>query len=241
MPRFFLQDVESKIISGDDARHISKVLRMKKGDEITVCDMNGTDYLCSISDFSKTEVFFDILSKSPSETESEIKVSVFQALPKSTKMDYIIQKCTELGVYEIYPVSLNRCVVRLDEADAKKKTERWQAVSEAAAKQSMRGIIPEIHTPLKFSEAIFKLKEFDLCFVCYENEKETSLKSVLENANPDIKNVAFLIGPEGGISDEEADFIKQNGIVTVSLGKRILRTETAPTAVLAAVNYEFDK
>lgn len=241
MPRFFLQDIYSKTISGDDAKHISRVLRMKKGDEITVCDLNATDYTCRISDFSKTEVFFDIISQKPSETESDVKFSVFQALPKASKMDYIIQKCTELGVYEIFPVALSRCIVKLDGADAKKKTERWQAVSEAAAKQSMRGIVPKIHMPLSFKETILKLKEADLCFVCYENEKDTTLKNVLQSAHDNIKSVAFLIGPEGGISEAEISAIKDAGIAAVSLGKRILRTETAPTAVLAAINYEFDK
>ena len=178
MPRFFLNDVKSGVISGDDARHISKVLRMKKGDEITICDMMGTDYLCSISDFSKTDVFFDVVSSSPSETESEIKVSLFQALPKSTKMDYIIQKCTELGIYDIYPVSMAHCVVKLDQKDGEKKVSRWQAVSEAAAKQSMRGIIPKIHAPLDFKAALDKMTEADLCFVCYENEMHTTLKTV---------------------------------------------------------------
>ncbi len=241
MPRFFLENIKSGVISGDDARHISRVLRMKKGDQITICDTMGTDYLCSISDFSKTDVFFNVISSAQSETESEIKVSIFQALPKSTKMDYIIQKCTELGVYDIYTVSMAHCVVRLDDTDAEKKVLRWQAVSEAAAKQSMRGIIPEIHNPIDFKIALERMASFDLCFVCYENEIHTTLKSVLKCEKSKPESIAFLIGPEGGISEEEITLVKAKGIPCVTLGKRILRTETASTAVLAAINYEFDK
>ncbi len=246
MPKFFCNNIsDNKIkITGDDARHIFKVLRMNTGDTLTVCDMNKTDYLCRISDISKSEVLLDILSKETSKSEEGIKISVFQALPKASKMDYIIQKCVELGAYEIYPVIMSRCVVRLEnEADAKKKTDRWQAVSEAAAKQSMRGIIPKINLPLSFNESAERLKNYDACFVCYENEKNLTLKSYLTNLKmqKSIENAAFLIGPEGGISDSEIDYINRLGIKTITLGTRILRTETASTAVISMLNYEFDK
>lgn len=243
MPRFFTNQIENDkvIISGDDARHILKVLRMKVGDGVTVCDMCGTDYECEISETGKNEVFLNVVSKKASDTEPEVKISVFQALPKASKMEYIIQKCTELGAVEIVPCLAGRCVVKLDsEADAEKKVARWQAIGEAAAKQSARGIIPRVLSPLSFKDAVSRLKEFDLCFVCYENEDKTTLKEVL-CSNKNVKNAAFLIGPEGGISDEEIEYIRKEGIKTVTLGKRILRTETAPTAVLAMMLYEFDK
>ncbi len=243
MPRFFSEQIEYEtvIISGDDAKHISKVLRMRVGDRITVCDMRGTDYECEICKIEKTQVVSKIVSKKPSDTEPDIKISIFQALPKASKMEYIIQKCTEIGACEIVPCVMSRCIVKLDgEAEEKKKTARWQAICEAAAKQSSRGIIPEISYPLSFEAAVERLKEFDLCFACYEKEKKTSLKEVLRGADTP-KNAAFLIGPEGGISDEEIEYIRSKGIKTVTLGKRILRTETAPTAVLAMMIYEFDK
>ncbi len=243
MPRFFSKNIngEKCVITGDDAKHISKVLRMRTGDEVTVCDTEGHDYLCKIEDISKTEVVLKVCSVLESVSESDVKISVFQALPKASKMETIIQKCTELGAYEFFPCALSRCVVKFEnKSDASKKAERWQAISEAAAKQSMRGIIPKVHSPVSFLEAIEKLKTFDLCFVCYENETETTLKSLLSSKS-DVKNVAFLIGPEGGIADEEAKLLSEHNIKTVSLGKRILRTETAPVAVLAMLNYEFDK
>lgn len=246
MPKFFCDNISNNniTITGDDARHISKVLRMKIGDTITVCDMKTTDYLCEISGISKSEVCAKIISESTSEAETGIKISVFQALPKASKMDYIIQKCVELGAYEFFPCILSRCVVKLEnDSDAEKKTRRWQSVSEAAAKQSMRAIIPKVNTPIDFKKTVSLLKSYDACFVCYENEDKTSLKSYLTDLKlkKDISSAAFLIGPEGGISDAEIEYITAENLACVTLGKRILRTETASTAVISMLNYEFDK
>ena len=243
MPRFFSTQIENNraVISGEDAKHISKVLRMKPSDKLTLCDTYGTDYECEIISADKTHVYLNIISQKPSDTEPNVKISIFQALPKGSKMEYIIQKCTELGVFEINPCVMDRCIVKLDnETDIKKKTLRWQSICEAAAKQSSRGIVPKINTPISFRDAVSKLKEHDLFFVCYENESETTLKNVLKSA-AFPKTAAFMIGPEGGISNEEIEYIRSEGIQTITLGKRILRTETAPTAVLSMMFYEFDK
>lgn len=246
MPKFFSNNIsDGKItITGDDARHISKVLRMKEGDCITVGDMCNTDYTCKIANISKAEVVLDILASQLSDTENAVKISVFQALPKASKMEYIIQKCVELGAHEIIPCATKHCVVKLDtDSDKQKKVQRWQSISEAAAKQSMRSIIPKVNIPLDFKSAMETLKNYDVCFICHENEQKTTLKSFLQKAKDEkqINSVAFFVGPEGGISDEETQYIKDNNIACVTLGKRILRTETASTAVISMLNYEFNE
>ena len=238
MPKFFVPkeniDGETIKISGEDVIHIKRVLRMKEGDTLELCASSGYDYLAKIRELGQNDIILDILEKKKCETEPPIQVTLFQGIPKAGKMDYIIQKTTELGIFEITPCTLSRCVVKLD---GDKKIKRWQKISEEAAKQSGRGIIPKINEPLDLDSAISELKKFDLAFVPYECEEENCLKDVLLSKN-DVKTVGFMIGPEGGFEKSEIDKLVEKGITPISLGKRILRTETAGEAVLSMVMYE---
>ncbi len=222
------------ILDGEDVNHITRVLRFQVGDEITCCDGMGNDYISKIKALDKKEVVCEIVSKRKADTEPEIKVVLIQGVPKAAKMDYIIQKTTELGISEIYPCEMSRCVSKIDGI---KKIERWQKISREAAKQSGRGIVPEVHEPISISEAIEVLKSVDVAFVPYECDEGNKLRPIL-NSVKKPKSAAFIIGPEGGFDKSEIDEIIKNGIHTVSLGKRILRTETAGEAVLSMVMYE---
>ena len=238
MSRFFIPKEnisENQIkITGEDVLHISRVLRLGAGDELICCDGKGFDYSVEIVQTTKSEIFCDILKKIKSDTEPPIKVILIQGLPKSAKMDYIIQKNTELGISSVFPCSLNRCVSK-NEKD--KKTERWQKIAKEAAQQSGRGIVPEIHNTIDLKEAVNVLKSADISFVAYECEDKNNLKNALLSCeNP--RSVAFLIGPEGGFDKSEIDFLQESGISVISLGKRILRTETAGEAVLSMIMYE---
>lgn len=242
MPKFFVSHdkiTENQIIiDTEDVAHISRVLRLGEGDEITVCDSRGTDYDAEIMSLEQNRIVCKINSKSASASEPNIKVTLFQGLPKASKMEYIIQKTTELGIHEIVPAKLSRCVVKIDnKKDEAKKLDRWQKIAVSAAKQSGRGIIPEISPIMSIDEIIEKSKEFDLFFVPYECEEQKTLKETLLSKK-DVKTVGFLIGPEGGFDITETEKIRNAGIATVTLGKRILRTETAGEAVLAMTMYE---
>lgn len=238
MSRFFIpkenvSETQIRII-GEDVVHISRVLRLGTGDSFTCCDGKGNDYLVKIAKNTKTEILCDILDKKKSDTEPNIKVSLIQGLPKAAKMDYIIQKNTELGISEIYPCNLNRCISK-NEKD--KKTERWQKIAKEAAQQSGRGMVPTVHNTIDLKEAVKILKSADIAFVAYECEEINNLKSVLlSEDNP--KSVAFLIGSEGGFDKSEIEFLQKEDIAVISLGKRILRTETAGEAVLSMIMYE---
>lgn len=242
MPKFFITPdkiIDNQIIiDTEDVVHISRVLRLGLGDRVTVCDSHGVDYEAEISEMEQKRIICDIKEKHKSVSEPNIEVTLFQGLPKASKMEYIIQKTTELGISKIVPVKLSRCVVRLDnQKDEKKKLDRWKKISEAAAKQSGRGIVPEISEIMTLDEVIERSKEFDLFFVPYECEEQKTLKEVLLS-KPDIKSVGFLIGPEGGFDIAETEKLHKSDIDTVTLGKRILRTETAGEAVLAMTMYE---
>ena len=235
MSKFFIpkENISSNslIITGEDVKHINKVLRMGVGDEIPCCDGRGNDYKARISSVG-TEITCEIIEKKKCDTESNIHVILIQGVPKASKMDYIIEKTTELGICEIYPCEMSRCVSKID---GDKKIQRWQKISEAAAKQSGRGIIPKIHNPISVSDAVEILKSCDIAFVPYECAEEKFLKPLLTSFN-NPKTVAFMIGPEGGFDKTEIE--KLGDIPIVSLGKRILRTETAGEAVLSMVMYE---
>lgn len=242
MPKFFVTSDKISdshiIIDTEDVAHISRVLRFGEGDLLTVCDSQGTDYEAEIVSLGQKEILCKINSKSMSASEPNIKVTLFQGLPKASKMEYIIQKTTELGITEIVPAKLSRCVVKIDnKKDEAKKLDRWQKISESAAKQSGRGIIPKISPIMTLDEIIERSKEFDLFFVPYECEEQKTLRNVLLSKK-DIKTVGFLIGPEGGFDIAETEKLRSTGIDTVTLGKRILRTETAGEAVLAMTMYE---
>ena len=242
MPKFFVEPskISNDIITIDteDVNHITRVLRMKIGDKITVCDSMGYDYTAEIFEINKSSILCRELKKTKSDTEPALKVVLFQGIPKGSKMEYIIQKTTELGIFKIVPVSMSRCVSKIEnKKDGDRKRERWQKISESAAKQSGRGIVPEISAPVAFEAAIQALSECDLAFAPYECEQDNSIKKVIKGINGN-KTVGFIIGPEGGFAPEEIDKLTKLGISSVTLGKRILRTETAGEAVLSMLMYE---
>lgn len=241
MPKFFTAReniTDSQIrIESEDAKHIKKVLRLGEGDKITVCDGRGIDYTASINTIGQNEILCDIIDKQECESEPKVNVTLYQGLPKAAKMDYIIQKTTELGICRIVPVKLSRCVVKLENESAeRKKTERWQRISYEAAKQSGRGVVPEVTMPMTLDEVIGDIKNTDLVFVPYECETEVRLRDVIDNIG-DIKSASFIIGPEGGFDITEIEKLQSAGIKTITLGRRILRTETAGEAVLAMLMY----
>ncbi len=242
MPKFFVPkeniNGENIIINSEDVSHITRVLRMSEGDSLLLCDGRGYDYDATIVSTSPKEILCHITNTRKSDTEPNIEVILFQGLPKASKMEYIIQKTTELGISKIVPCTLSRCVVKLENAKAEaKKIERWQKISESAAKQSGRGIVPEIAPAATLDEAINQLLECDIAFAPYECEDMQTLKTVL-NSVAQPKKIGFIIGPEGGFDINEIEKLRNAGIRTVTLGKRILRTETAGEAVLAMTMYE---
>ena len=242
MPRFFINsdDINETgiVLTGENMHHLVNVLRNKKGDEITVCDGTGFDYLCVISEIEKEKVNLKILDKSGSLSEPKIKISLFQGLPKGDKLSLITEKCVEAGVYDITPVNMARCISRLSPKDFKKKKERFEKISLSASKQSGRGIVPKIKDLIDFNEFLNKKDEFDLVVFPYEEVKDVTLKSVIKEFKGE--KIAMIIGPEGGFSKEEADKLVSNGITPVTLGGRILRTETAGMATIFNILYELE-
>ena len=239
MHRFFvsrsaISDGEIRI-EGDDVKHITRVLRLGCGDTISVCDGEKTDYICTISETSKDCVVARIDEQMPNKNESAICVTLYQGLPKGDKMDYIIQKCVELGVVRVVPVAMKRSVVKVSSASG--KTTRWQRIAAEAAKQCMRGIVPVVDEPMSFEAMLSETENTDLCVLPYENEHDGKLKDVLKDKK-DAKNIAIIIGPEGGFDEQEVQSAMQAGAHTVTLGPRILRCETAPVATVSAVMYE---
>lgn len=241
MPKFFISDSKFKIsdtieITGNDAHHISKTLRMKDGDELVVTSSDGVDYHCTIEGFSSSSVYLKVCDVRKSEVEGSVKISLFQALAKGDKMETVIQKCIELGVYEIYPVATERCVVKLDQDTIKKKTQRWNKIALEASKQCGRGIVPRVHDTIDFKKCVELLSRLDKRFFCYELEDGKTIKDVISSKG--FSTAGFFIGPEGGISPAEVEYAISQGIEAVSLGKLILRTETAGPAVMAMLLYE---
>lgn len=244
MHRFFISTDNIKkdgiIITGEDVSHISRVLRLRIDDEIVLCDGKGMDYHVVIEHMDKYTVRTRVLEKEPSAGEPNINVVLFQGIPKGTKMDLIIQKCTEIGVNRIVPVFNVRTVVKLaDEKDEKRKTERWQRIAEEAAKQCGRGVIPKIEMPRTFQEALEEAMELDACLIPYELEKSNRLKASIHGKK--IKNIGIFIGPEGGYEAFEIQSALDKGVIPVTLGTRIMRTETAGLAALSCIMYEFDE
>lgn len=239
MPRFFVEKEQVSNgfinITGDDVKHIKRVLRLREGDEIEVCDGAGFDYECKIDSLSDDSVRAEIKSSSENMSEPPIELCVYQGMPKSDKMDYIVQKCVELGVCEIVPVITKRAVSI--PRDAEKKSSRWQRIADEAAKQCGRGILPTVRNTVSFSEAISEMScEDSLSLMPYECEREGSLSELLRKT--DKKKINVFIGPEGGFDESEVEKARKAGVFTVTLGPRILRTETAPLAVCSAIMYE---
>ena len=252
MPKFFVKENQisnNKIeIVGDDVNHITNVLRMKQGEILKVCNQEtGENYIAEIINAQKNSVTCEIQEKLEETAESNVDITLYQGLPKFEKMELIIQKNTEVGVNAIVPVIMERTVVKLDEKIASKKLERWQKIAEIAAKQSMRDIIPQIGNITKLKD--IDTTEFDAVLVAYENEEHNMLKTELQKLERKIKsnnsseqqyNIAIVIGPEGGISEKELVMLAEKNAKFVSLGKRILRTETAGVVMAGNIIYELE-
>jgi 16S rRNA (uracil1498-N3)-methyltransferase len=229
-------------IIGPDVNHIKNVLRMKQGEEIIICDGQGKDCYCIIDRVSENEIIALVQTVKDTEAELGTRITLFQGLPKSDKMELIIQKAVELGVYEIVPVMTKRVIVRLDDKKKEaKKLERWQAIAEGAAKQSGRGIIPIIKPVQTYAQAIAYAKTFDKNVIPYENAKGMQNTREIMNSLSKHRTIGVFIGPEGGFEETEIDSAKQAGIDPITLGKRILRTETAGLAVLAMMVLVLDE
>ena len=240
MPRFFVRQerVSDNSISiiGEDAHHIARSLRMAVGDSITVCDMQGNEYDCRISAFDEDrEVIATVLSSSRSEKEPNVYVRLFQALPKGDKLDTIIQKAVECGVSEIIPFQSERCIVKIKGESEDRKNQRRQKISEEAAKQCGRSVIPEIRAAVSFEEAIRSASESELCLFCYEGDGTRPLGEILRGYEKLPSSISIVIGSEGGFSQKEVGVALQNRVTLTGLGKRILRTETASGFVLACL------
>ena len=233
MPKFFCEGFsnDKNYISGEDASHIIRSLRMKRGEQLYVNDLAGRLYDCVISDMSDDTVYLDILKECNDDTEPDVNVTLFQCLTKGDKFEGIVQKCVELGVKTIVPVLSSRCVSRPDAKSLRKKIERYNKISLSAAKQSGRGCIPEIKEALSFGEMCQELKRFDSAVFFYEGGGDEIGNAVKG------ENIAVIIGPEGGFDVSEVQKAKENGAVPATLGKRILRTETAPIAALSVIMY----
>ena len=246
MNKFFVDEnqiIENEIIiENEDVNHIRNVLRLNINEEIIICNKNNqNNYVCTINEILKDKIVCGIKEKINFNPESNVKIDIFQGLPKADKMEFIIQKGTELGVNSFIPVKFNRTVVKInDEKTENKKILRWQKIAEVAAKQSGRNIIPKVES-IKNIQNICKLfSEYDIVLVAYELEKETNLKSVLKNLSKKNLKIAVVIGPEGGIEEKEIELFKNSGAKIITLGKRILRTETASIAIVSNINYELE-
>ncbi|MDE6426349.1 MAG: 16S rRNA (uracil(1498)-N(3))-methyltransferase [Ruminococcus sp.] len=235
MPRFFTNEIneDNITITGSDANHIGRSLRMKKGEELTVC-CNGTDYNCVINSITQDTVYLDLVSKNICAAEPSVNVTLFQAVPKMDKLEYIIQKSVELGVSKIVPVLTRRCISRPDEKDFSKKLPRLQKIAEQAAKQSGRGIIPEVMPIVDYKKALDMMAELDRTVILYEEQGGISFRDVDFN---DVKTVGLVVGSEGGFDAEEAESAVEAGAVRVWLGKRILRCETAPITAVSILMF----
>lgn len=228
-------------ILGPDVNHIKNVLRMKIGEEI--CIFNGVDqkeYRCEIKEMLQNEIICSLRFVKEDQLELPSKVYLFQGLPKGDKMELIIQKAVELGVYEIIPMATKRCVVKLDEKRAKAKVERWQMISQAAAKQSKRGMVPSVTKIMSMKEALAYSISMDIKLIPYELATGMDItKSIMEQIK-DHQSIGIYIGPEGGFSEDEIILAKNNQVTPITLGKRILRTETAGFTVLAWIMYQLE-
>lgn len=244
MNRFFVSPANVKeksiiIDSKEDLKHLSKVLRLKPGDEIEVSDGAEWEYRAVLTEISPEKAVADITDKQAFAREPDLAVTLFQGIPKQTKMDGIVQKSVELGVKKIVPVFMERTVA-VDRGKTDKKVQRWQKIASESVKQCKRGMIPEVAEPADMKRAMSSLADFDLVVFPYENERDKTIKDMLRELDKKPETAAVIIGPEGGFSDKEAEMIKETGAEAVSLGKTVLRTETAGPAAIAMIMYELE-
>jgi len=238
MARFFVEpdSLSGKfaVLTGEAAAH-AKVLRLKQGERVTLCTGDGLDHICTVSDVSPGQYSLVIEQTEPSVTEPKLHVSVYMAYAKGDKLEHVIQKATELGAYEIVAFPSSRCVSRPDEKSLRKKQERWQKIAAEAAQQSGRGAIPQVITAASYDAALSRATEAELPVLLYENEDVFSLRKAAEALRPGT--VALMTGPEGGFSEDEIQRAKAKGMKICTLGKRILRCETAPLCALTAIMF----
>ena len=245
MYQFFVEpsQIQDKkvIITGSDVNHIKNVLRLKTGEEIAVRNgVDGREYRCGIEEFAQDQAICSLRFVKEEGVELPSKVYLFQGLPKADKMELIVQKAVELGVYEVIPLAVKRCVVKLDEKKARAKANRWQGIAEAAAKQSKRGVVPVVKEPMTMKEAAAYARGMDVKLIPYELAEDMAhTKKVIESIRPG-ESVAVFIGPEGGFEEGEVAEAIAAGIEPITLGKRILRTETAGLAVLSWLMYHLE-
>lgn len=229
-------------IEGSDVNHMKNVLRMKIGENVVICDMQGMDYQCEIDSMSSDTIVAKINQMQETVAELPAKIYLFQGLPKKDKMELIIQKAVELGAYQVVPVMMKRCVVKLDDRKKEqKKLERWQSIATSAAKQSNRGIIPEVMPVMNFKQALELASTMDYRILPYENAKGMEETRAIVKDVKDKKSVAIFIGPEGGFEEDEVAMAMEMGIKPITLGKRILRTETAGLTILSVLMFELDR
>lgn len=244
MQHFFVipeQVGETEIyVTGQDVNHMKNVLRMKIGEQVEISDGNNKKYLCEVSAYEEEQAVLRILEIREADTELKSRLYLFQGLPKNDKMELIVQKAVELGAYEVIPVSMKRCVVKLDAKKAAKKVERWNSISESAAKQAGRSIIPKVSDVVSYREAMERAEQMDVVLVPYELEEGMAeTKKLLHQIQPG-QSVGIFIGPEGGFEREEVEQAIEAGAHPVTLGRRILRTETAGFTMLSILMFELE-
>ena len=238
MTRFFVTPEEMKpeffTLTGDNAAH-AKVLRLKNGEQVLVCDGNGNECICTISDVSSGQISLVVNKRQQATSEAKVRASVYMAFSKGDKLEHVIQKATELGAYEVVAFPSNRCVSRPDEKSLQKKLERWQKIAASAAEQSGRGLIPKVITVESYQAALTRAAMADKAILFYENERATTLRMALEETG--FTSISLLTGPEGGLEEREVEMAREAGLHICTLGSRILRCETAPLCALSAVMY----
>lgn len=238
MARFFVAPEEMQpefiVLTGENAAH-AKVLRLKNGEEVTVCDADGHECVCIVSDVSDGQISLVVKSRQTASSEAAVKVSVYVAFPKGDKLEHVIQKATELGAYEIIAFPSARCISKPDVKSLQKKLDRWQKIAASAAEQSGRGRVPKVLTAASYQEALIRAVQADKAILFYENERATTLRMTLEEGQ--YQSISLMTGPEGGLETTEVEKAKSAGMHICTLGRRILRCETAPLCALSAVMY----
>ena len=234
--RFFIESsaLATQTLTGEDAKHLKDVLRVKVGEQVVLCDETGMDHHCVVTTLGKSAVGYDILSSVPNVNEPNTQITLYQGLPKSPKMELIIQKAVEIGITDIVLVETQRSIVKVK--DEGKKIDRWQKIAKSAAMQSQRGRIPQVRYA-KWTEAMAEANNHQLALMAYEKEETTTLKQALTEVTVP-ETVAIYIGPEGGFTPEEVGQATQKTVVPISLGRRILRTETAALVMASQILYE---
>jgi 16S rRNA (uracil1498-N3)-methyltransferase len=226
-------------IEGSDVNYLKNVMRLKVGDELSIMDSKSKEYNAKIKSYSNDEIMVELLGEKHPKSESRVKITIAQGIPKNPKMDLVVQKATELGAQRIVPIKTERSIVKMSEDKEEAKVNRWQKIAKEAAEQSGRLIIPFVDEPIEIKELLIMKNDFDKCVVLWEMEKEMSIKRFLQE-NHDIKSLLVLIGPEGGFSHDEVEMVKKEGFISVNIGSRIVRTETAAITVLSMIDYEFE-